>query len=150
GFFRGQRGGPANYQHTHHTQLDTYDAAIPEYQIHSSLVVALGAYGIANLDHLLSREKLRAPGGGGFGNRRSLGVQLDEMTVSEVIDESVAQKGGMKEGDMILKIDGTKIGDADELRQTLQAGGPKKVITVLRNGKEVELKLDWEPAATPR
>jgi membrane-associated protease RseP (regulator of RpoE activity) len=150
GFFWGQRGGTANYQHTHHTQFDTYDAAIPEYQMHSSLVVALGAYGIANLDHLLSREKLRATGGGGFGNRRSLGVQLDEMTVSEVIDEGVAQKGGMKEGDVILKIDGTKIGDATELRQTLQAGGPKKVITVLRNGKEVELKLDWEPAVPAR
>ena len=60
GFFWGQRGGRAVYQHTHHTQFDTFDAAIPEYQVHSSLVVALGAYGIANLDHLLSREKLRA------------------------------------------------------------------------------------------
>jgi carboxypeptidase Q len=151
GFFWGQRGGTAVYQHTHHTQFDTYDAAIPEYQTHSSLVVALGAYGIANLDHLLSREKLRAAGGGmGMGNRRTLGVQLDELTVSEVLDEGVAQKGGMKEGDEILKVDGTKLGDADELRSALQAGGPKKVVTVLRNGKELELKLDWEPAATPR
>ena len=47
GFFWGQRGGRAVYQHTHHTQFDTFDAAIPEYQVHSSLVVALGAYGIA-------------------------------------------------------------------------------------------------------
>ena len=54
--------GQGRYQHTHHTQYDTFDAAIPEYQKHSSLVVALGAYGIANLDHLLSREKLRAAG----------------------------------------------------------------------------------------
>ena len=121
GFFWGQRGGKANYQHTHHTQFDTYDAAIPEYQMHSSLVVALGAYGIANLDHLLSREKLRAPAMM-TGNRRTLGVQLDEMTVSEVIDESVGQKGGIKEGDVILKVDGTKIGDRMELMQR-PAGG---------------------------
>ena len=60
GFFWRQ-AGKARYQRTHHTQFDTFDAAIPEYQKHSSLVVAVGAYGIANLDHLLSREKLRQP-----------------------------------------------------------------------------------------
>ncbi len=59
GFFWRQ-SGKAVYRHTHHTQFDTYDAAVPEYQKHSSLVIALGAFGIANLDHLLSREKLRA------------------------------------------------------------------------------------------
>ena len=61
GFFWRQ-AGKARYQRTHHTQYDTFDAAIPEYQKHSSLVAAVGAYGIANLDHLLSREKLRAAG----------------------------------------------------------------------------------------
>jgi hypothetical protein len=150
GFFWGQ-SGKARYQHTHHTQFDTFDAAVPEYQVHSSLVVAIAAYGIANLDHLLSREKLRASGMMmGLGNRRRLGVQLEEMTVSEVIEEGVGQKGGMKEGDVILKVDGTKVGDFMELMQALREGGPKKVVTVLRNGKEVELKLDWEPAAQSR
>ena len=90
GFFWRQ-AGKADYQHTHHTQFDTFDAAIPEYQKHSSLVMALGAYGIANLDHLLSREKLRAPGGDG-GNRRTLGVQLDEMTVSELRTTAPARR----------------------------------------------------------
>ena len=59
GFFWRQ-SGKARYQHTHHTQYDTYDQAIPDYQKHSALVAAVSAYGIANLDHLLSREKLRA------------------------------------------------------------------------------------------
>ena len=148
GFFWRQ-AGKARYQHTHHTQFDTFDAAIPEYQKHSSLVVALGAYGIANLDHLLSREKLRAPGAMA-GNRRTLGVQLDEMTVAEIEDDSVAQKGGIKEGDVILKIDGTKVADRMELTRALRAGGPKKVVTVLRNGKEVELNVSWEPAAAEK
>jgi len=147
GFFWGQ-SGKARYQRTQHTQFDTYDAAVPEYQVHSSLVVALGAYGIANLDHLLSREKLRAPAG--FFNRRMLGVQLDELTVSEVLDDSVAQRGGLKAGDVIVKVDGTKLADRMELMRALREGGPKKVVTILRDGKEVELKLDWEPAATPK
>jgi carboxypeptidase Q len=145
GFFWGQ-AGKARYSHTHHTQFDTYDQAVPDYQKHSSLVIALGAYGIANLDHLLSREKLRAPGGG-LANRRTIGAQLEDMTVTELMDDGAGLKGGMKVGDMILKVDGTKVADPTEMRRALQGGEPKKVMTVLRSGKEVELKLDWGPPA---
>ena len=49
------------------------------------------------------------------GNRRMLGVQLDEMTVAEIEDDSAAQKAGIKDGDVILKIDGTKVADRTEL-----------------------------------
>lgn len=63
GFFWRQRGR-ANYTFAHHTQHDTYEEAIPEYQRHSSIVVAIGALGIANLDHLLSREGISGDGGG--------------------------------------------------------------------------------------
>jgi carboxypeptidase Q len=148
GFFWRQ-AGTARYQHTHHTQFDTYDAAIPDYQKHSSIVAALGAYGIANLDHLLSRDKLRAAGGMA-GNRRTLGVQLDEMVVTEIEDGSVAMKAGIKENDEILKIDGTKIADRMELTRALRAGGTKKVVTVSRGGKEVELTVNWEPPAAAK
>jgi Zn-dependent M28 family amino/carboxypeptidase len=55
GFIWGQSGELAVYRDTHHTQLDTYDRAIPAYQEHSSIVVALAAYGIANLDQMLPR-----------------------------------------------------------------------------------------------
>ncbi len=55
GYFWMQRGR-ATYRTTHHTQYDTYDTVVPEYQKHSSIVIALGAYGTANLDHLISRE----------------------------------------------------------------------------------------------
>ena len=40
GFFWGQRGGRAVYRHTWHTQNDTFDAGIPEYQRHSSTIIA--------------------------------------------------------------------------------------------------------------
>jgi carboxypeptidase Q len=144
GFFWRQ-AGKARYQRTHHTQYDTFDAAVPEYQKHSSLVAAVGAYGIANLDHLLSREKLRAPRN--TASRRTLGVQLDELTVTEIEDDSAAQKGGIKDGDVILKIDGAKVADRAELAGLLRAGGSKKVVTVLRAGKELDVTVDWEPAA---
>ena len=56
GFFWSQKGR-ANYNHTHHTQFDTYEQAIPEYQRNSAVVIAVGALGIANLPTLLSRAR---------------------------------------------------------------------------------------------
>lgn len=55
GFFWKQ-AGRATYRTTHHTQFDTYDSVVPEYQKHSSIVIAIGALGTANLDHLLPRD----------------------------------------------------------------------------------------------
>ncbi len=45
-----------NYGEIWHTERDTYNMSIPEYQEHSAVVTAVVVYGIANLDHLLSRE----------------------------------------------------------------------------------------------
>jgi hypothetical protein len=149
GFFWRQTGD-ANYQHTHHTQYDTYDAAIPDYQQHSSLVAALGAYGIANLDHLLSREKMRPAGA--IVNRRRLRAQLEDLTVVEVEDDTPEQKAGLKEGDVLLKIDGTKITERSAVNRLIREGEPKKSVTVRRDGKEVELTITYPqaPAETIR
>ena len=146
GFFWFQ-AGTANYTHTHHTQFDTYEAAVPEYQKHSSIVAAVGALGIADLDHLLSREKLRVAGG--FGSRRLLGVQLEDLKISEVIDDSVAKKAGVKTGDVIVSVDGKKLSDRIQLMQAVNTGDPKKKLIVTRDGKEVELLLEWPAAPKP-
>ena len=44
-----------------HTPEDTLDKVVPRYLEHSALVLALGTLGTANLDNLLSRERLTAP-----------------------------------------------------------------------------------------
>jgi len=53
-------GDPKGYNFSYyeiwHTERDTYNKSIPEYQEHTSIVTAIVVYGIANLDHLLSRE----------------------------------------------------------------------------------------------
>ena len=46
------------YRDIWHTEDDLYDKLIPEYLEHSAVVQAVTAYGIANLDHLLSRDGL--------------------------------------------------------------------------------------------
>jgi hypothetical protein len=148
GFYFGQNG-KANYNRIHHTQFDTYEGAIPEYQKHSSIVMALSAYGIANLDHKLSREKLRAAPGIPFAlrNRRMIGVQMDELKVTEILEGSLAAKVGIKEGDEFVKLDGKKVSSRDELVSEIQKGEPKKTVTVMREGKEIDFVLEWPKPA---
>ncbi|GAC1463502.1 MAG: M28 family metallopeptidase [Isosphaeraceae bacterium] len=140
GFFWHQ-AGKADYSHTHHTQFDTFDAALPEDLKHSSLVIALGAYGIAGLDHLLSREQVHAQVA---SSRRRLGVQLDEMVVTEIEDESAAEKGGVLVGDLILKVDDKAVADRTQLLHALHHGEPRKTIVVEREGKNIDLTIVWE------
>jgi len=72
-------------------------------------------------------------------------VQLDELTVTSLIEDGVAEKGGMLTGDVLLKIDGANVSGREEISRALQAGEPKKKVVVIRDGKEVELTLDWGP-----
>ena len=152
GFFWRQ-SGKAVYRHTHHTQFDTFDAAIPAYQKHSAVVAAIGALGIANLDHLLSRDQLMAPpgggnanaGGGGAGGRRTMGVALDDNKVVEITAGGQAERAGIKAGDIIVKVGDRAVGTSEEISEALQAGGPEVTITVIRDGKTVETKVSFAP-----
>lgn len=54
------KGYNFSYQEIWHTENDLYNKSIPEYQEHTSVVTAVVVYGLANLDHLLSREGLYA------------------------------------------------------------------------------------------
>ncbi|HDZ40206.1 MAG TPA: M20/M25/M40 family metallo-hydrolase [Bacteroidetes bacterium] len=50
------KGYDFNYGEIWHTERDLYNMSIPEYQEHTAVVTAIVVYGLANLDHLLSRE----------------------------------------------------------------------------------------------
>ncbi|MBP7037511.1 MAG: M20/M25/M40 family metallo-hydrolase [Bacteroidales bacterium] len=52
------KGYNFSYQEIWHTENDLYNKSIPEYQEHTSIVTAVVVYGLANLDHLLSRNGL--------------------------------------------------------------------------------------------
>ncbi|MEF9932159.1 MAG: M20/M25/M40 family metallo-hydrolase, partial [Bacteroidales bacterium] len=59
-------GDPKGYNFSYgeiwHTERDTYNKSIPEYQEQTAVVTAVVVYGLANLDHMLSRENLfKAP-----------------------------------------------------------------------------------------
>lgn len=50
------KGYNFNYGEIWHTTRDLYNKSIPEYQNHAAVCTAVVAYGLAQLDHLLSRE----------------------------------------------------------------------------------------------
>lgn len=52
------KGYGFDYRQIWHTQRDLYYQVIPEYMEHSSIVSAVVVYGLANLNHILSREGL--------------------------------------------------------------------------------------------
>lgn len=54
------KGYNFSYDEIWHTERDTYNKSIPEYQEHTATCTAVVLYGLADLDHLLSREGLYA------------------------------------------------------------------------------------------
>jgi hypothetical protein len=54
------KGYNFNYQEIWHTERDTYDKSIAEYQKQTAVVTAVVVWGLSNIDHLLSRQGLYA------------------------------------------------------------------------------------------
>ena len=149
GFFWRQ-SGKANYRRTHHTQHDTFDSAIQEYQKHTSVVAALGALGIANLDQKLSREgfryvsrRMRIPTNAS-GGRRVLGVMTDETTITQVVEGYPAKKAGLRAGDVILQVDDAPLKKGDDLSPALQKGGKTKRLLIRRGKKEMAVEVEFK------
>ncbi|MBE0648003.1 MAG: M28 family peptidase [Bacteroidales bacterium] len=55
------KGYDFSYREIWHTERDLYNKSIPEYQEHTAILTAIVVYGVANLDHLLSREGYNLP-----------------------------------------------------------------------------------------
>lgn len=137
GFFWDQ-AGESNYDFVHHTQHDTLEHVIEPYQRHSAMVVALAAYGLANLPDLVDRRN-SAP-----IERRRLGVDFgDALVLTEVEKNSVAAKAGWKLGDRVISIDGVAVDGMRSLFQAVLAGSAKKQVEIERGGKRITTTLDW-------
>jgi len=89
-------------------------------------------------------------------NRAMLGVTTeksdDGVEIQNVTKESAAAKAGLKEGDVITKIDDKKIEDPDDLSTAIRAhkAGDKVGITYKRGGKEQKMTAElgkWKGAS---
>jgi hypothetical protein len=135
GFFWEQ--SEKGYERVHHTQFDVFESVDPAQEEHSALVVAVGAWGFAQLDHLLDRTDMKA------ATRRLMRVSLDGTTVRSIEEGGRAAAAEWKEGDVILSIDGVEVKDRDAIGDLLQHGGGRKEIRLKRGDAIVESTLDW-------
>lgn len=137
GFFWDQ-AGDSNYDFVHHTQHDTLEHVIEPYQRHSAMVVALAAYGIANLPALVDRTH-SAP-----IPRRRPGASFGEgLVIDEVEKGSVAAKAGWKVGDRVISVDGTAVDGRRALMEAARAGGTTQTVVIERGGKPITTTIDW-------
>jgi hypothetical protein len=140
GFFWGQ-SGELEYSYVHHTLHDTVAQVNKAYQEHSAVIVGVGAIGLANLDAALDRTDLVRPSR--MSSRRTMGVYLDEAVVTDVIDGGKAADHGWKAGDVIVAVDGVRVGSREEIVAELQKGDPKKTLTIQRGEERLEFVFDW-------
>lgn len=78
----------------------------------------------------------------GIGATMSQSLDSGEITISNVYEDSPADKAGMKSGDIIYKVDGRSVSgqDLETVVSWLKGErGTDVVIHVLRNGEELEL-----------
>lgn len=130
--------GRADYDHAHHTQYDTLDAAIPEYQHHSAMVVAIAALQLANHERMLPRENAKPLA------RRDLGADFGSGFVVEGLEKGgAAKRAGIKKGDKLLHLAGMEGASPWETYMAMQRGEPKKELVIERKGKKMTVTLDW-------
>ena len=82
---------------------------------------------------------------------KSLGTNYGQF-IAKVENGSPAEKAGIKKGDILLEIDGTKVVTNEVLRALLYKYNPGDVAkaTILRNGKEVKIEITFTDYKIPK
>ncbi|MBK6940462.1 MAG: M20/M25/M40 family metallo-hydrolase [Planctomycetes bacterium] len=108
--------------------------------------------GVANAD---GRPKYTAPArtqrAAAQSSGRRLGVFIDEefkgpgLRIQTVSPDSLAQKSGLKDGDVVMKVAGRELKSRDDLRKALELpkDGESFVIEVARSGAPLELNATF-------
>lgn len=93
----------------------------------------------------VKRSTMAARGGSRpyFGSIPDFGTEQEGYPITGVSPGSPAQKGGLKGGDVIVKLGGKKIGNLEDFDSALRgfSAGDEVEVVVKREGKEVELKV---------
>ena len=74
-----------------------------------------------------------------FGLEQSQGI-----LVAQVIEDSPAAKAGLKQGDLVVALDGNPVSDIGSFRNDISftPPGTERKLTIIRNGKEQEIKVE--------
>lgn len=150
--------GRSNYfQHTWHTQWDTIDVAIEEYQRHTATIIAMAALGTANLPALLDRAGVSAGGGGGNQSAAFAAAwfeaEMDGFTFKSVKEGGRAARMGVQKDDVLKKVGGQEVERQRQIFQfARETEGDTVIFTFQRGAKtfDAKMKKDELPATPPR
>ena len=142
--------GVSSYGYGWHSQWDTYDIVIPEYQKHTAVVIALTALGLANLPELLPRDGVRRQGEGGSDRlgaliEREFGLEVDEeLKVTKVIARGAGARAGLETGDVLTAMwDRTLESRVDIYRAWREHREEDVVVFACKRGdRAMKLKVD--------
>ncbi|WP_456402387.1 ChaN family lipoprotein [Hydrogenimonas sp.] len=91
-------------------------------------------------DYLLYPEPIET------AKEKKIGVYLegdDDLKVVKLVKDSPAQKAGIKKGDRIVAIDGERVTTIPDLKLALFFTGKEAKVTLLRDGKEMDLSVEF-------
>ena len=143
--------GEVSYGRGWHSQWDTWTIVVPDYQRHTATVIAVIADGVANLDHLLSREgverakpRQRGPVTAQLVIEAWLGLELDGTKVESVSPDSRAGAADLRVGDVITQIGEETVANTAEFLAALRKAnesGKTVPVQVSRGDATLELEL---------
>ena len=144
--------GPVPYGRGWHSQWDTYSIVRPDFQRHNATVFAVIAAGVANLDHMLSRDGVeRATPGGRRGRVDAklivetwLGLELDGVTITSVTADGLAGRSKLLAGDKVVAVGDEPVTSARELLAEFRKLASEQGVAVLaveRRGERVEIQV---------
>jgi len=123
-----------------------------------------GLEGLAALGELGELFVPRFDVGYAWGGKGRLGVYVDDLgeglaeyfevpggkgvLVEEIVKDSAAEEAGIRAGDVIIEIDGTRVGDTDELTKAISKmqGDVPTPIVIVRSGEEITVEATVENA----
>jgi regulator of sigma E protease len=93
-----------------------------------------------------SSEELTGESGSLIGDLRNRGYYPIDLSISNVVMSSAADKAGLKMGDILLSLNGKTLTSFEELRQSLQATADNEevMVGVLSKGQKEVVKLTPE------
>lgn len=144
--------GPVSYGRGWHSQWDTFSIVRPDFQRHNATVFAVIAAGVANLDHMLSRDGVeRATPGGRRGRVDAqlivetwLGLELDGVKVTSVTADGLAGRSQLATGDTVVAVGDEPVANARELLAAFREQASEQevvVLTVQRRDRRLKVQV---------
>lgn len=108
----------------------------------SVLVAALGIVAATAATTLATRASAEGGGRGWIGVAMDSGAP-DGVRVTHIVKGSPAEKGGMRDGDRMVRIDGARVASPAEVQRAVagHAVGDVLAVIVVRDGKESTMRL---------